>query len=61
MGPTTPSSLSRGRPVLVPAGFGVLGLGFRCSDRGFRGDGVAVLRDLGRWVLASSGVGSGCG
>ena len=29
------------------AGFGVLGLGLRCSGRVARGDGVTVLGDLG--------------
>ena len=54
----TLSSLSWGRPVLVPAGFGVLGLGLRCSGRVDGGDGVIVLGDWGRWVPASSGAGN---
>ena len=43
----TLSSLSRGRPVPVQAGVGVLGLGLRCSGRVARGDGVTVLGGLG--------------
>ena len=52
------SSLSRGRPAWVTAGFGVLGLGLRCSGWVARGDGVTGLGDWVRWVLASSGVGN---
>ena len=50
--------LSRGRPVLVQAGIGALGLGLRYAGRVVRGDwGYSVGAQV-RCVPASSGVGN---